>query len=99
MSSTALFPDKLRWWVIFDTCTRPEYYQDVHNLLALPRDVLLRYEYRSKYLSPAAIQAATNPNTAPLWVLLVYAQWALYKKDAPDPPPDTPDSQMLWIPT
>lgn len=93
------YSDNAHFWVIFDTCTRPEYYQDVHNLLAMPREAVLRYEYRKKYLSDAAVAAALNPDAAPASILLVYAQWNGYHKGAAAPLADTPSEQMLWIPT
>jgi len=42
------FDDESRLWAIFDTCTKPHYYQDVHNLLAAPQGWVLRYEYRKQ---------------------------------------------------
>jgi len=38
-----------KYVVIWDTCTRPEYYQDLHNVMALPNGALVRYDYRKKY--------------------------------------------------
>ena len=103
-----MFNDKTRFWVIFDTSTRREYYLDVHNLLALPVGATLRYEYREKYLSTAARFAAENADSAPAFVLLVYGQWKQYVKgDIPHgglPAGGTakqspPFSEMLWVPT
>ncbi len=48
------------FWVIFDTSTRPQYYQDVHNILALPEGFVYRYDYRTSQMSPSAVQAATS---------------------------------------
>lgn len=94
------FNDKSRFWVIFDTSTRREYYQDVHNLLALPNGQILRYNYREKYLAPTAIEAASQPDSAPDRILLIYAQWLHYQKgqDAPDAVTVAPE-EMLWIGT
>jgi len=85
-------------WVIFDTYTRQLYYQDVHNLLALPSGSILRYEYRKQRLSQGAIAAA---NRWQKWdpVLLVYAQWHGYAKRDPDPTVVYPFAEMLWVPT
>jgi len=60
------------FWVIFDTSTLRDYYWDVHNLLAMPHGVVMRYEYRAEYLSDAAIALAEKPS--PRAVLLLYAQ-------------------------
>ncbi len=62
------------FWVIFDTCQYPQYYQDVHNLLALPEGATLRYDYKRKYLSDAAIAIAQGSEQ--LSILFVYAQKA-----------------------
>lgn len=35
--------------IIWDTCTRPQYYQDLHKALSLPRGALIRYDYKRKY--------------------------------------------------
>ena len=69
-----------RFWVIFDTCTRPEYYQDVHNILALPKNSIIRYNYNEKYLDKLAEQIVQNSNQFPEHVLLVYGEFDDYKK-------------------
>jgi hypothetical protein len=83
------FEDKKHFWIIFDTSTLREYYQDVHNLIALPSGASIRYEYREKYLSPSALTAALKPQSAPSAVLLVYAQWTNYVQGSPPPPSTT----------
>jgi len=93
------FNDEIRFWIIFDTCTRPSYYQDVHNLLALPKGGTMRYEYRDQWLSSAAVKVASNPESAPSKILLVYAQWTKYQKGGGTPKPPPPSSEMLWVPT
>lgn len=93
------FKDNRRFWVVFDTCTRSSYYQDLHNLLALPRGATLRYEYRERYLSPSAIEAARNPESAPAQVLLVYAQRAGHHRGDPVPEPSTDAGQIIWVGT
>ena len=93
------FQDNTRFWIIFDTCTRPEYYRDVHNLLALPYGSTISYDYRDKYLSLTAKTAASNPETAPSRILLIYAQWNQYRRGGDNPPRSTPSSEMLWVPT
>lgn len=93
-----MFKDRKRFWVIFDTSTRREYYLDVHKLLALPSGATLPYQYRAKYLSPDAEVAAKAPESAPSMVLLVYGQWNKYVKgDSTKLSP--PMSEMIWIPT
>ena len=86
------------FWVIFDTCTEPDYYQDVHNVLALPRGATVRYEYREQWLSPAAVQAASDPPSAPTAILLVYAQWKDYTKGGTSPASPPPAEEMAWLP-
>jgi hypothetical protein len=34
--------------VVFDLCMKPEYYQDLHPLPALPSGSLVKYDYREK---------------------------------------------------
>jgi hypothetical protein len=94
-----LFADTSRFWVIFDTCTRPEYYLDVHKLLALPGDATLRYDYRETYLSPSAVAASLNPSAAPKFGLLLYAQRNGFHRGDPTPKTGTILNEMLWIPT
>jgi hypothetical protein len=86
------------FWVIFDTCMRPEYYQDVHNILALPANYIYRYEYRRTELSGAAL-AAAQANPYPTQALLVYAQSKSYKRGGTEPTGTLPDSEMLWVGT
>lgn len=93
------FADTSRFWVIFDTCTIPEYYLDVHKLLAIPRFAILRYNYKEKYLSSSAITASLSPNTAPKFGVLFYAQRSGFSRGDSTPKTGTIFSQMLWIPT
>lgn len=60
------------FWVIFDTSQYPDYYRDVHNLLAYPRSATMRYDYKEKYLSPSAIEHAAK--NEPMSILFVYTQ-------------------------
>jgi hypothetical protein len=93
------FTDTSRFWVIFDTCTIPYYYLDVHKLLAIPRDATLRYNYKEEYLSSAAIRASLNPRSAPRFGLLFYAQRCGFRRGDATPPTGTLFDQMLWVPT
>lgn len=94
-----LFNDTSRFWVVFDTCTVPEYYLDVHKLLALPTGATLRYNYREKYLSESAVTASLSPATAPQLALLVYGQRKGFTKGEGTPKTGSIFPEMLWIPT
>lgn len=94
-----LFQDTSKVWVIFDTCTRPEYYLDLHNLLALPVGATLRYNYREKYLSLPAVAASLHPSTAPKFGLLFYAQRNGFHTGEAAPETGTIYNEMLWVPT
>ena len=50
--------------VIFDTSTLPEYYNDVHNIIALPRDHVVTYDYNVKKISADAAAILHGFNTA-----------------------------------
>jgi hypothetical protein len=76
------FTDESRFWVIFDTCQLSSYYQDLHNLLALPPGAIIRYDYRAKYIADSAIPTVKGNGVAPRYVLLVYAQWENYTRGA-----------------
>jgi hypothetical protein len=67
------------FWIIFDTCTRPEYYQDVHNILALPKNSIVRYNYNIKYLDSLSEKYLEN-DEFPKKVLLMYGEFDGYQK-------------------
>jgi hypothetical protein len=67
------------FWIIFDTCTRPEYYQDVHNLLCLPSGSILRYNYNKKYFDESSLSLSSK-HDYPKDVLLLYGQFNKYEK-------------------
>jgi hypothetical protein len=94
-----LFSDTSRFWVIFDSCTVPDYYLDVHKLLAFPKDATIRYNYREKYLSPPAVTASLNPAAAPKFGLVLYAQRNGFHKGDGTPATGTIFADMLWLPT
>lgn len=73
--------------VVFDTCTRSQYYADVHQLLALPAGTILRYDYQEKYFSPEAFAYLRGLKEAdcPVDVILFYGQFNDYAKGAADP--------------
>ena len=72
--------------VVFDTCTHPEYYRDVHRLLALPRGAILRYDYKRYLFSQEAgdlLNEATEQDT-PIDAILIYGQHRNYAKGDSD---------------
>lgn len=73
--------------VVFDTCTRSQYYADVHQLLALPSGTILRYDYQEKYFSPEAFAylRSVRETDCPVDVILFYGQFIDYTKGAADP--------------
>src|SRR5213080_3562204 len=85
------------FWVIFDTCARAEYYRDVHNLMALPKGAVMRYEYRDMYLSERALRLAVNDASAPSKILLVYAQKPGFPKGGGDAV--APAGELEWVAT
>lgn len=73
--------------VVFDTCTKPPYYTDVHKLLALPAGTYLRYDYEEKLFSEGALAVLREATSAslPIDAILFYGQFNTYKKAEPDP--------------
>jgi hypothetical protein len=86
------------FWVIFDSSTRREYYQDVHNLLAMPAGSIIPYDYRTKYFSPSAL-AEMEARRGGKEVLLVYAQSKAYQKNGEAPVGTIPFADGLWVGT
>src|SRR5260370_33998851 len=87
------------FWVIFDTGTRPEYYRDVHNLLALPRGAVMRYDYRDTYLSERALRLAVNDAEAPAKILLIYGQKPGFTRGTGNDAAKGPAEQFRWVAT
>jgi hypothetical protein len=84
-------------WILFDTATRPEYYGDVHEVIALPAGALITYQYRKHRLTEAAIAAAEGRwRTMPRDVLVIYGQDVDFVRGGAEPgdPPST--EQMRW---
>lgn len=73
--------------VVFDTCTRSQYYADVHQLLALPSGTILRYDYQQKYFSPEAFAylRELKETDCPVDIILFYGQFNDYAKGTADP--------------
>jgi hypothetical protein len=86
------------FWVIFDTCTRPDYYADVHKLIALPPGWILRYDYRRKYLGQQAEEAIFGNAYQPNDALLIYAQSKSYSRGSEELSDQVPDD-MVFCPT
>lgn len=83
------------FWVIFDTCTKPDYYADVHKLLALPQGWVLRYDYRRKYLDDRADAAIFGEAGQPGKALLVYAQAGSYSRGGRVPDDRIPEGMLF----
>jgi hypothetical protein len=89
--------DVNQFWVFFDTATRPEYYQDVHKVLALPPGALVEYDYRDARMGEAAIAAAKRDfRDVPKQVLVVYAQWTRFSRGDADPEGIKPVDEMRF---
>lgn len=84
-------------WVFFDTGTKKPYYQDVHNVLAMPRSAVARYNYRKGWLSNDALSAAEARRTGQ--AVIVYMQHRQYEKGGQ--PPGAPYSfdDFVWVAT
>jgi hypothetical protein len=91
MLDTTIMEEPQAFWVIFDICTIPDYYVDPHNILALPRGAIYRYDYQETHFSAQALKLArekTNPCQRYGYnynVVLVYAQDLDYTKGAATP--------------
>jgi hypothetical protein len=77
------------FFVVFDTCTHPRYYGDVHEVLALPEGAVIRYEYKRKLFSAGAAQEietlAQNPSYLSAPALLMYGEKKGFVHGAPEP--------------
>lgn len=82
-------PSLSRFFVVFDTSTQPEYYADVHRVLALPAGAVIPYEYpRYLYTSGAAnaLDALVEDQSGlPVDALLMYGQKRDYEQGQRDP--------------
>ena len=86
------------FWVIFDTCSKPDYYLDVHNLIALPQGWILRYGYRRQLLTGRAEEVIFGSAQQPSLALLVYAQTASFHR-GDEPPEDEIPPDMHYVAT
>jgi hypothetical protein len=62
------------FWVVFDTSQFQKYYRDVHDVLAAPKEWILRYDYDEKLLTPGAITFAEQSSAKKIPIVLVYTQ-------------------------
>jgi len=68
-------------FVIFDTCAQPEYYDDVHKILALPAGHTVTYDYRSSQVTDEVQNDLDDFNPSENHqVVLVYVQDPGYVK-------------------
>ena len=84
--------------VIFDTCTKPAYYTDVHRLLALPEGGVIRYDYSSNHIT-SEMRSAFDQSISFDTVLIAYAQARDYVKGQPAPHGIQKWEEMMWIGT
>ena len=73
--------------IVFDTCTKPPYYKDVHQLLALPEGSYLCYDYEEDLFNIDGLNALEEAirTSTPLDTFLFYGQFKDFKKGSPDP--------------
>lgn len=74
--------------VIWDTCTSPEYYADLHNVLALPEGYIVRYEYTKKRFDCGSCQEfekLLNEKISSIDVVLFYGEVDNYEKGGKSP--------------
>lgn len=83
-------------FIVFDTCTHPSYYGDVHELLARPNDSIIRYEYKRYLWHPEAAEAFDRlvaSRTAPsVDVLHIYGE----KLDFHKGQDGDPETMLTW---
>jgi hypothetical protein len=81
--------------VVFDTCTHPRYYGDVHQVLSLPAGAMVRYEYKRSLFKHNAAESfdrlLAQPEALPVDVLLMYGEMKGYRQGDPDP-----DRMLRW---
>lgn len=87
--------------LIFDTCTKPDYYKDVHKVLASPAGSVIRYDYERRLWTEEAqeLAEAIIANRNPIPALLIYGQVKDFKKGNPDPTFMLTSDNAIFIPT
>lgn len=94
------FTDASKVWIVFDTCTIPDYYLDVHRILAAPPGWIVRYDYREKYLTEEVVAGIRDKTRElPRDILLLYAQIDTHHRGDPPPKETPPFEKMVWHPT
>ncbi|WP_215396927.1 hypothetical protein [Rheinheimera oceanensis] len=69
--------------IVWDTCLEPEYYADLHNVLASPAGTVLRYDYSRKYFDPESLKLfdkLRNKKIDHIEVLLCYGEQSQFDK-------------------
>lgn len=87
--------------VVFDTCTKADYYRDVHKVLSAPSGTLVRYDYERRLWSDDAqtlVDRFSNGHD-PIPTLLMYGQLKNYKKKDDDPEFMLTWENAIFIPT
>lgn len=87
--------------IVFDTCTKADYYRDVHKVLSAPSGTLVRYDYeRRLWSNDAQTLVDAFPTTQkPIPTLLMYGQLKNYKKADYDPEFMLTWENAIFIPT
>jgi hypothetical protein len=85
--------------VIWDTCTKPDYYNDLHKVITLPKGMVVRYDYTKKYFDEKSlIQFESLPagKIKKIPVIHFYGEIASYSKFQEN----IPDKAMIehWVP-
>jgi len=86
--------------VVFDTCTLPEYYNDVHKILSLPRGYVVTYDYSAGNIDPDALNVLKRlvSSHEKRRILLAYMQSNDYKKGDPSPEfPTLPEGSFATL--
>ena len=91
------------FFVIFDTSAHARYYDDVHQVLALPDGAVIRYEYKRRLCKADAVTAIErllgHPSELPRPVLLMYGQKHGFAHGDPEPVTMLTTADSIFIPT
>ena len=91
------------FFVVFDTCTHPRYYGDVHEVLSLPEGAAIRYEYKRRLLTEAAAREietlAQNPSYLSVDALLLYGQKNHFSHGDAEPDSMLRQADSTFVPT
>jgi hypothetical protein len=85
--------------IIWDTCTKPEYYKDLHDVLAAPEEMIIRYDYSSKYFDSKSrylFQQLKEKKIKKIDVLHCYGEQKGFSKNTPAP--NSNDEVDVFIP-